>query len=82
MSSIGNCECLSHFSSNLIGQNSSQKTCSYGADKCWFHHNETEDQEKYENQNQNQEITEKLFNMMEKFTERIMKIEKQMEMTS
>ena len=71
-----------HVSSIPQCKNASQKACSYGADKCWFQHNETEDQEKYENQNQNQEITEKLFNMMEKFTERIMKIEKQMEMTS
>ena len=45
--------------------------------KCWFKHNPN--QENY--QNQNEEITSKLFNMMEIFTERIMKIEKQMEMT-
>ena len=63
-------------------KNSSQNKCSYGADKCWFRHNETDDQEKYQIQNQNHEITEKLMKMMEKFTERIVNIEKQIEMTN
>ena len=55
-------------------KNESLKICLYGAEKCWFQHNEHEDHKKY--QNQNQDITEKLFNMMEKFTERIIIIEK------
>ena len=40
----------------------------HGAEKCWFQYNETEYQEN--NQNQNSEITSKLFDMMETFTNR------------
>ena len=52
----------------------------YGAGKCWFQHSENEHKEN--NQNQKCEITSKLFDMMETFTDRIMKIEKQMETAS
>ena len=43
------------------------KTCAYG-DRCWFRH------EKHE-MLENQDLTRKLFSMMEKFTNRIMEIE-------
>ena len=55
----------------------SEGTCFYGAEKCWFQHSENEKQEN--NLNKNLEITSKLFEMMETFTDRIMKIDKQME---
>ena len=59
-------------------RNASKGTCFYGDEKCWFQHNETEHQEK--NLNTNCEITSKLFDMMDIFTDKITKIEKQMEM--
>ena len=61
-------------------KNENNRECIYGAEKCWFQHNETGHQEN--NQNQNGEITAKLFGMMETFTDRILKIEKQMEMSN
>ena len=57
----------------------SKMTCFYGAEKCWFRH-KTVQQEN--NQNGNCEITSKLFDMKETFTNRIMKIEKQIEITN
>ena len=54
--------------------------CKYGAEKCWFLHTENEAQEN--NLNKNCEITSKLFDMMETFTNRIMKIEKRIEITN
>ena len=59
-------------------RNASKGTCFNGAEKCWFQHNETGHQEK--NLNKNCDITSKLFDMMEIFTDKITKIEKQMEM--
>ena len=69
-----------HVRSILQCRIASKMTCLYGAEKCWFQHNETGHQEN--NQNQNGEITAKLFGMMETFTDRILKIEKQMEMSN
>ena len=57
-------------------KNTNKRSCIYGAEKCWFQHTEEN------NMNKNSEITSKLFDMMETFTNRIMKIEKQMEMAS
>ena len=57
-----------------------KRKCTYGAEKCWFQHTENEQQE--DNLNKNCEITSKLFGMMETFTNRIINLEKQMEMTS
>ena len=48
-----------------IGEES--KTCSY-SDHCWFRHER-------ESMNSNQEMTEKIFNMMEKFTKRMIDVE-------
>ena len=63
-------------------------TCKYGRDKCWFRHCDTEESIKNknkENMNEaekseqiieyNQEVIEKLFNMMEKMSERIVQME-------
>lgn len=57
-----------------------KRTCIYGPEKCWFQHPEDEHQDN--NLNKNSEITSKLFDMMETFTNRILKIEEKMEMTS
>ena len=60
-------------------------TCWFGPKNCWFQHeerkitNENEINEKEMNQaimNTNQEVIEKIFDMMEKFTQRILIIEK------
>ena len=46
-------------------------SCWYGDMKCWFLHDlKTDDEEK-----KDQQITEKMFNMMEKFTERLIALE-------
>ena len=61
-------------------KNASNQTCWYGAEKCWFKHTNAFDQEN--EINKNQEITSKIFEMMETFTQRIIYIENQMKMTS
>ena len=63
-------------------------TCKYASDKCWFRHSDTTESitnKNEENVNEgekseqiikyNQEVIEKLFNMMEKMTERIVQME-------
>ena len=61
-------------------KNAMEKSCWYGPEKCWFQH---DDIENTENEiSTNKEITSKLFDMMETFTQRIINIEKQMEMKS
>ena len=57
-----------------------RKSCWYGPEKCWFQHDDIENTEN--EKSTNKEITSKLFDMMETFTQRIINIEKQMEMTS
>ena len=47
------------------------KECRYGEQSCWYHHANKVNLEKKDNQ----EITEKIFNMMETFTNRIVNIE-------
>ena len=50
------------------------KDCKFGDLNCWFHHeNDTNLYKK-----DNQEVTEKMFSMMEKFTKRIVDIENHM----
>ena len=54
-------------------------TCHFGVKNCWFNHNENESMNENgskENSNDmNQEVIGKLFEMMEKFTHRIVQIE-------
>ena len=69
-----------HFRSIPQCKNANNRECIYAAEKCWFQHTEDEHQEN--NPNKNCEITSKLFDMMETFTNRIMKIEKQMKIGS
>ena len=58
-----------------------QGTCWFDETKCWFSHDNTNVSDKSENDNgktENKEIMEKIFNMMENFTKRIMKIEERL----
>jgi hypothetical protein len=61
--------------------------CWFGAKTCWFHHegieqiNENGRTDNIENKNNKEEIIEKIFNMMEVFTQRIMKLENDNQMT-
>jgi hypothetical protein len=48
--------------------------CKFGADKCWYSHNNNENYA-YQDKSNNQEIFDKLFQMMEKMTDRILYIE-------
>ena len=56
-------------------------TCQFGTVKCWFIHDETESSKENrnteypKNDNLNQEVIVKMFNMMENFTKRIMDLE-------
>ena len=54
----------------------------YGADKCWFRHTETGTCNEPNDIIKNPEITEKIFQMMETFTKRIVQLENQIEMTT
>ena len=55
-------------------------TCQFGKENCWFNHNDIEtskENENFENTHKiNQEVIDKIFDMMEKCTQRIMEIEK------
>ena len=58
--------------------NKSQGTCVFGEEKCWFRHNTTDENNQTKNKeevNKNKEVMERIFNMMETMTKRIMKIE-------
>ena len=71
-----------HIMSVPLCRNDSKNTCWYGDDKCWFQHLEIATGYNQQNLiNQNQEMTEKVFDMMETFTQRIIQLENQMEMT-
>ena len=63
-------------------RNESKNTCWYWADKCWFRHIETYSCNQQNVLNQNQEITAKVFDLMETFTQMILQIENEMEMTN
>ena len=53
-------------------------TCKYGSEKCWFNHSDLINNPQNENneneQNTNESIMEKIFQMMEKFTQQIAEI--------
>ena len=70
-----------HLMTVPVCRNSSDKKCWYGDEKCSFRHEETEASE----QNaihENQDITVKIFDMMETFTQKIMEIESKIENTT
>ena len=71
-----------HFMSVPLCRNDSKNTCWYGAEKCWFRHLETNSCNQQNLLNQKQDITAKVFEMMETFTKRILQIENQMEKTN
>ena len=50
-------------------------TCQFGAHNCWFKHIEIENSNEHTNIDKNQELIGKLFNMVEKFTQRILELE-------
>ena len=50
-------------------------TCKYGNEKCWFNHGDSIDTTEDENNKKvNEEVIEKIFQMMEKFTQQIVEI--------
>ena len=53
-------------------------TCKYGSEMCWFSHRDLANSAKSENseneQNTNETIMEKIFQMMEKFTQQIVEM--------
>ena len=58
--------------------NETHGTCVFGEEKCWFRHNNKDENNQTYNKdkvNENKEVMERIFNMMEKMTNRIMKIE-------
>jgi hypothetical protein len=59
-------------------KNASKNMCWYGAENCWFRH---EQKEKIII-NESQVITTKIFEMMDKFTKRIIQIENEMDKTN
>ena len=49
----------------------------YGSENCWFKHGDSANDDKNDNNeklNGNEEVIEKIFQMMEKFTKQIMEI--------
>ena len=64
-----------------VCRNSANKNCWYGAEKCWFRHGDNEANHEHNVINENEEITVKIFGMMENFTKKIMEIENKMENT-
>ena len=72
-----------HVQNVVFCKNALKGTCHFGAKNCWFNHHDNEITYTSENetengeylQNTNQEMMEKLFEMMEKFTQRIIQIE-------
>ena len=68
-----------HVQNVVFCKNALKGTCKFGAKKCWFNHNENEmsyiSQNVEDSDNLNNEMIAKIFEMMEKFTERIVQIE-------
>ena len=56
----------------LSGKNYQKGECKYGREKCWFNHTS----EEIFNDNENDNVMERIFKMMEKMTERIVNMEK------
>ena len=65
---------MDHVTSVEDCKNERNNSCRYGAQNCWYRHNSNA---KNEENNVNQEVIEKLFYMMEQFTERILNLENQ-----
>ena len=63
-----------HVTSVKQCKNALSKTCWYGEHKCWFRHDLTIIDANIESK-KNDDITEKIFKMMEKFTHRIIELE-------
>ena len=65
---------------------STNGTCWFSAKTCWFHHEEIErlndngNDDKVQNNIYNEEMIGKMFNMMEVFTQRILKLENDKQM--
>ena len=53
-------------------KNETSNSCQYGAEKCWYRQNLITSNEE---NNVNQEVIKKIFNMMEQFTKRILNLE-------
>ena len=65
-----------HVESVPVCRDALNGTCHFGNTKCWFKHEEIENFDGNENGNNfNQEVIDKIFDMMENFTKRIMEIE-------
>ena len=52
--------------------------CRFGDDKCWYAHKEPLQSKQTDNFNEDSELINRLFAMMEKFTERLKNIENQL----
>ena len=52
--------------------------CRFGDEKCWYAHKYSFQSKKTENLNEDPELINRLFTMMEKFTKRIENIENQL----
>ena len=65
---------IDHIISVQQCKNETRNSCKYGAKKCWYRH---KSQTSNEENNFHEDVIEKLFNMMEKFTERILSLENQ-----
>ena len=55
--------------------NKAEGNCVFGEDKCWFIHDETNKTDNKDEENENKEVMERIFKMMETMTNQIMKIE-------
>ena len=67
---------IEHVTSVQQCKHEKNNSCPYGTQKCWYLHSLPKNNEVY---NVNQEIIEKIENMMERFTERILNLENQTE---
>ena len=69
-----------HIDSVQSCRNMVSGACKYGIEKCWFNHSEftknTSMNENDEKLNDNEEVVEKIFKMMEKFTQPLVEIKK------
>ena len=67
-----------HRHSVPVCKNQAQGTCVFGEYKCWFRHNTEEEKDELQNKaekDENKEVMERLFNMMENVTKRVVRIE-------
>ena len=62
-------------------KNADNNSCQYGTKKCWFRHgdnNEMIENMEIEENNEKNEMFQKLFEMVEKYTERIISLENEL----